>query len=191
MDAVNGFKKIKKGFSGMGAIQSSASQSPDVWVLSLLMPGMSGLTAAKKIKRRNSEAKIVIMADYINHFFAHQFFALHCPYIVSKQSPASELIETIKRCHTVEPSMKDIFGIKMVSLFKSNDPFRALTDAELDVILSQLHFNMSLEDIAKLSGKGVKTLYNHRGSAFRKLGIHKLSELYALAIKAGFSFRYE
>lgn len=176
---------------GMEAIRCVERLHPDLLLLDLSMPKMSGLSVIKDLKSRYPETKILALTihdseDYILETF-HSGLDGYC----LKESSHSELllaIDTVLQGKTyLSPGISDKVLVGFLEERKTLKPvssWETVTQRERE-ILKMVGEGYKNRDIADYLCISVKTVEKHRSNIMRKLDVHTASGLTAVAIERG------
>jgi DNA-binding NarL/FixJ family response regulator len=82
--------------NGQEAIAAAEKLRPDVLVMDISMPGLSGLEAARLLKERTPEIKIILASQYAQSAFADEALRAGIQGYVLKEAAASELVVAIR-----------------------------------------------------------------------------------------------
>lgn len=91
-----GFEVVGSANDGVKAIELVRSLQPDIVVMDISMPQMSGLEAAKELKRLNEEIRIVIFSSYSDAEYVLPLKKAGISAYVLKENPLSDLIMALK-----------------------------------------------------------------------------------------------
>ncbi len=176
---------IAEADSGEQAYQQFGDHLPDVLVMDLSMPGMGGLEALRRIKRRYSDAKIIIFSMHENTTFAVQALTAGAMGYVVKSSDAQDLVQAVLDVSQGKNYLSPALAEK-VTLQSLNDdnPVDKLTAREFE-IFRLLAEGKVVDDISSLLNIGYKTVANYQTILKQKLGINSPVDLVRLAIKHG------
>ena len=176
---------IAEADSGEQAYQQFGDHLPDVLVMDLSMPGMGGLEALRRIKRRYSDAKIIIFSMHENTTFAVQALTAGAMGYVAKSSDAQDLVQAVLDVSQGKNYLSPALAEK-VTLQSLNDdnPVDKLTAREFE-IFRLLAEGKVVDDISSLLNIGYKTVANYQTILKQKLGINSPVDLVRLAIKHG------
>jgi two-component system nitrate/nitrite response regulator NarL len=168
--------------NGQEAVDAVDVHKPDVFLLDLNMPGMSGLAAIELILEKRPETRILILSmhdtpEYISAALSHGAHG----YIL-KDVPTDEIkiaIDTVMAgnqyiCTGAEGSLKP----------KTSDGNEVLTNREQTILL-QLAQGASNKDVANTLEISVRTVETHRKNIKRKLGISSTAGLTRYALQHG------
>jgi DNA-binding NarL/FixJ family response regulator len=185
------FEIVAEAGDGLEAIRAVEKHQPDLLLLDLSMPRMSGISAIKDIKSRFPDTKILALTiheteDYILESF-HSGLDGYC----LKDANYSELLMAISRVLEgktyLSPGIADkvlVGFLEEKKAFKSSTSWDTVTQRERDVLklVGEGYKNKEIADYLCIS---VKTVEKHRSNIMRKLDIHTSSGLTAIAIEKG------
>jgi DNA-binding NarL/FixJ family response regulator len=165
------------------------SDDPDVILMDIGLPGMSGIEGIREVKKVRSDAVIVVLSVYEDD--ENIFEALcqgACGYLV-KNTPPARLIEAITEAHEGGSPMTSHIARKVVSLFQksykgADDADIRLTDREKE-ILTGLSDGDSYNSIAESLFISVDTVRYHIRNVYEKLQVHSQSAAVSKAIRKG------
>ena len=134
--------------SGEEAVRLAREHVPHVVLMDLVMPGMDGVEATRKVKDVSPRSQIIVLTSY--HQDEHIFPALQAGAIsyLLKDVKAGKLVEAIHRAAQGEATLHPRVAARVIQAFRGGDldqssPFTTLTERELDVIkliaLSLIH----------------------------------------------------
>ncbi len=183
-----GFELIGEGTNGREAVELAKSLKPDVIVLDLMMPEMSGLEAIGHIKADNPEARILIVTSFAedeNVFPAIKAGALG--YLL-KDSPPEMLLQAIQDVHRGESSLHPTIARKLIrelnqppELPPTKDP---LTKREME-ILKLVAQGMTNQEIADKLVVSEGTVRIHISNLLGKLHLANRTQAALYALKEG------
>ena len=125
--------------SGQGAVQHARELVPDVVLMDLVMPGMDGIEATRKVKDISPRTQIIILTSY--HQDEHIFPALQAGAIsyLLKDVKARELVEAIRRAAKGEATLHHRVAARVIKQFSTGESgqkksFTELTGREMEVL---------------------------------------------------------
>jgi DNA-binding NarL/FixJ family response regulator len=167
-------------------IENIKANRPDVVLMDIEMPGISGIEGVAMIKERFPEVKVIMetIFDDDNKIF-NSICAGAEGYILKNTLPA-QILEAIKELHQGGSPMSPSIANRVLKMVKGNTIHRTgdidLTDREKE-ILSCLVDGMSYKLIADNCTISIETVNAHIKNIYRKLQVHSKSEAVAKAIK--------
>lgn len=187
---------------GLRVVQVLAQHAPDILLLDLNMPGLSGLAALQRLQSAHSHTRIILLTASDNRDEFVQALKLGASGIVQKQSATDHLINGIRRVHAGELWMDARTTASVIQGFVSNSseaPAAApattsrekersrpmLSPRELEIVtLAAQGFKNG--DMAAKLGLSEQTVKNHMHNIFEKLGVTDRFELALMAVDQGF-----
>lgn len=165
--------------------------NPDIILMDIGLPGMSGIEGIKELKKKNPDLTILVLTVYDENELVFQaLVAGACGYLVKKTSP-SRLLDAIKEASEGGAPMTSHIARKVVSFFQKKEMFApaqqsqtVLTPREKEVLSGLIDGN-SYQAIADSLFISVETVRFHFRNIYKKLHVHSQSEAVAKALKEG------
>jgi two-component system, NarL family, response regulator NreC len=171
--------------NGRAAVESAAALAPDVVVLDLSMPGVSGLSAARALKASGAPGAVVALTRYDDAAYVHELLEAGAAAYVLKQSPSEELVRAIRIAagggHYLDPAIAPA-DVPRDPRRRSTTP-RA-TEREIEV-LRLIALGHSNKDIGTSLAISVKTVEVHKANGMRKLGLRGRIDVVRYAVMNG------
>jgi len=174
------------------AIPAIGQLLPDVILLDISMPGLSGIDAIGQIRKVHPRARIVMLTHHEGDTFVEQALKAGADGYLSKDSEPAELVLAIDSVHAgklyLSPRVAGVLvsrargGASPVQIGTSK--LQSLTPREREVF-QLLALGRSNKEVAKGLGMSLATAKKHRENLQRKLECHSAAELALLAIKEG------
>lgn len=165
------------------------ADNPDLILMDIGLPGMSGIDGIKKVKEIFPEILILMLSVYEDD--DNIFRALYsgaCGYLIKKTPPA-QLIEAIKEAYEGGSPMSSHIARKVVNYFKNNvkhsdQPESILSEREKE-ILTSLSKGNSYKMIADSIYISLDTVRYHIRNIYKKMHVHSQSAAVAKALRKG------
>jgi DNA-binding NarL/FixJ family response regulator len=165
---------------------------PDVVVLELWMPGMSGLAAIEEVKQRTPQSRVLVLSVHESEAYVRSAFQLGADGYVLKSAPSSELLEGIDAVMRGRRFISEALSEHIVNRYldQGNQPravqatLGALTRRERE-ILRMIAEGRRNREIAAALYVSVKTVEKHRSNLMNKLGLHNTAALTSFAVENG------
>lgn len=174
--------------TGEQAIQLTASLCPDVIVMDLGLPDMSGLEAIRAIRKDNSTSRIVVLSMHSRREFVVPAIEAGSDGYVPKSSTHTSLLQAIRVVLKGERYLHPIAATAVVESLTGQQSeaqkFELLSDREQEVLrLTAMGYSSrEVGDQLMISPKTVET---YRQRAMEKLGLAHRSDLIKFALRAG------
>jgi two-component system response regulator NreC len=171
---------------GIELIKQVLKLLPDVVVMDISMPRMSGLVAIDKLLAQRPQSRILVLSMHDELEYVEAMRDAGAIGYVLKETSSEELIAAIKQV----AAGKRVFPMpkkeqnSFLAQTKYINPITALTRREREVFFLVTAGKTS-KKIAELLDMSLKTAENHRGSIYKKLQVNSSAELIRLAGKAG------
>jgi DNA-binding NarL/FixJ family response regulator len=165
-----GWKVCGEAADGREAVGMALLLKPDVVVLDLDMPMLSGLEAARQIRGNKVASTIVIFTMHKNEYLEQAALEAGADAVVTKADGGNQLLDTIDQA-SHHPTTSPVAR-------KAN----ALTTRQVE-ILRLLAAGKSNRDISTALGISPKTVETHRAAIMRKLDINSITQLVRYAIR--------
>ena len=155
---------------------------PDVTVLDLSMPGVSGLGLLQKILMRDPQAKVLICSMYDSPLIKHKAREAGAKAFVSKNVAPETLLLSIRAVYLGEAAEEPASNLPEVSAeFQEElDRIASLTLRELE-LFRLLALGKTISYCAKAMNLNEKTVYNRQTKIREKLQVDTLAGLVHLA----------
>jgi two-component system, NarL family, response regulator LiaR len=175
--------------SGTEAIRLAAEQAPDVVLMDLVMPGMDGVEATRRLKQASPRSQVIVLTSY--HQDEHIFPAIRAgalSYLLKDVGPA-ELAEAVRKAAHGEAVLHPQVAARVVQELQgaSRDalnPFTDLSDRELEV-LKLIAAGASNEQIAEKLVISEKTVKSHVSNILSKLHVADRTQAAVYAWREG------
>lgn len=159
---------------------------PDVCVLDINLPTVSGFELARRILGQDATARIIMFSMNDDPVFAARAIDVGAKGYVAKTGDPQDLVEAIREVGNggtyLPPAMARSIAFAKPALAQS--PLAKLTSREME-ILRLLSLGKSLSEIAWLIQSSYKTVANTSSIMRHKLGVRTSAELVRLAIENG------
>jgi len=175
--------------TGEEALSLVAQHLPDVVLMDLLMPGMGGIEATRKVRKISPSTQVIILTSY--HEDEHIFPAIRAGALsyVLKDIDPDDLAEVIRRAHQNEAVLHPRIAARLVKEMQGSrnvtpNPYADLTDREMDV-LREIASGKSNREIAETLYIGEKTVKTHITNILSKLHLADRTQAAVFAWQEG------
>jgi DNA-binding NarL/FixJ family response regulator len=178
---------VAEATDGVDALESAQAERPDVAVLDVSMPRMTGLQAAREIRAHAPDTRVLLLSMHDDaRYYVEGLDAGAVGYVL-KRAADTDLIDALR---TVAGGRRFLSGEAQRDLMQewleggSPDPADPLTPRELEVVklIAEAHTNRQIAETLRVSEK---TVESHRANVLAKLGMRDRVELARYAIRRG------
>ncbi len=173
---------------GAEAIRLTQALRPDVVVMDIGMPGVSGIDATARIKRDLPGAKVLILSMHDDRGYLRQVLRAGASGYVLKKAADTELLAAIRAAARGEVFLDPALAKALVEEVMEPTPTAggspALSDREQDVLrlIAHGHTNQQVAERLCISVKSVET---YKARLMEKLGLKGRAELVRYALQHG------
>src|SRR5262249_21701889 len=161
---------------------------PDLVLMDIDMPRMSGLTAADTLRKENPRIKVLILSMYGDSDYVMRILQSGARGFILKQAPTDQLIKAIETINSGEtffsPDVARVAINQFVRGGGEGPQASQVSNREREVLIA-IAEGLSNKEIACRLGVGVRTVETHRERIMRKLNIHSVAGLTKFAISKG------
>jgi DNA-binding NarL/FixJ family response regulator len=171
---------------GPSALKAIEERRPDLAVLDIRMPGMTGLQVVREMHRRNLTTDVICLTMYDDEETFNEAMDLGVMGYVSKESAVDDVvaaIETVARGrHYISPSLMDLMVGRRNRRSTGDLPLDTLSPMERKV-LKRIAESRTSKEIAEELFISQRTVENHRAHISAKLGVHGAYSLLKFALE--------
>jgi DNA-binding NarL/FixJ family response regulator len=167
--------------SGAAAIEAYRVHSPDITLMDLRLPDMTGIDALRAIRAASPGARVVMLTTFEGDADIHQSLrAGACGYLL-KSTPPAELIETIRLVHAGKKRIPSNVAAHLAEHLSDDE----LTPRETEVLrlVAEGHHNREIAERLFVSDETVKA---HLKNIMGKLGASDRTQAVTIALRRGF-----
>jgi len=171
---------------GLDALQLTQAQHPDVAVLDVSMPRMTGLQAAREIRAHSPDTRVLLLSMHDDERYFFEGLEAGAAGYVLKRAADTDLIEALRTIAAGRTFLSDEAQLTLMREWEEGraEPEDPLTPRELEVVklIAEAYTNRQIADTLQLSEK---TIESHRANLLAKLGMRDRVELVRYAIRRG------
>ena len=170
---------------GVDALEKVMQHRPDVAVLDVSMPRMTGLQATHEIKQQAPNTQVLILSMHDDERYLFEALRAGAAGYVLKRAADQDLVDAVRAAGRGEPFLTASAQQTLIRDFlERGDQPAELTPREQEVVklIAEAHTNKEIAEILHLSEK---TVESHRGRVLQKLGMRDRVELVRYAIRQG------
>jgi len=187
LEAEEGFAVEDEAGDAEGAIRLARLHKPDVVLLDVVMPGMSGIDAAGEILEASPHTRILVLSMQDDPSYVRQAFTAGASGYLLKEAADDDLVHAVREVAGGGRYVHPTLGARLAAA-EAEAQARAeadpLSDREREV-LRLLALGHTNQEIAKLLFISVRTAETHRAHVMQKLRLSTRAELVRHAISQG------
>jgi DNA-binding NarL/FixJ family response regulator len=181
------FETVGEAGTAEEAIRSARELQPDVVVMDVVMPGVSGLEATPDVLRAAPDAKVLVLSMQDDPHYVREAFGAGASGYVLKEAADREVVDAVREVSAGGRYVHPALGARLAAaeaeaIAKADaDP---LSDRERE-ILRLLALGHTNQEIAKMLFISVRTAETHRAHIMQKLRLSTRAELVRYALAEG------
>ena len=182
-----GMHVVAEAADGVEAVEAAIQARPDVAILDVAMPRMTGLQAAREIKRQCPQTSVLLLSMYDDERYLFEALKAGASGYVLKRAADTDLVDAVRavvRGHSFISPHAEGTLLKRFLDDPEGEPTEKLTPREREVVklIAEAYTN---KEIAAILNLAEKTVESHRANVLAKLGMRDRVELVRYAIRRG------
>lgn len=171
---------VSQAAGGNEAIQKFREFRPDVTLMDLRLPDLSGLDAMIAIRSEFPEARVIMLTTFEGDVEVQRALEAGARGYLLKNMPPSELVQAIRQVHAGKKRIPSELAAQLAEHMSDDN----LTPREVEV-LSQISGGNRNRDIAEILGISEETVKVHIKHIMDKLGAKDRTQSIAIAVRRG------
>jgi DNA-binding NarL/FixJ family response regulator len=190
LEAEDDIVVVAEAADGSQAVDLVGEHEPDVAVLDIQMPGLSGIEATRRIKAEWPGVRVLILTAYDDDPYIFALLQAGASGYILKTAGSRDLAEAVRAVHRGEPALDPAVAHKVVQQLTSGRPpgaqaaVEALTERELEVLRLAAK-GMTNKGIAQALDISDRTVQGHLANVYGKLNASSRTEAVTEALKLG------
>jgi DNA-binding NarL/FixJ family response regulator len=180
ISGITGMRVVAEAEDGKQAIELFAKHLPDVTLMDLRLPGMSGVAAIGRIRSQFPQARIIVLTTYDGDEDIHRALDAGARGYLLKGMSSDELMDAIRAVH----SGKSRIPAEVAERLADGMARPSLTVREMDV-LDEIVSGKSNKEIAQELAISEATVKTHINSILSKLGVSDRTQAVTTALQRG------
>jgi len=180
---------VAEAADGLEAVEKALATRPEVAILDLSMPRLSGLEAVRRIHAELPQTRLLVLSVHEEEEYILPIVRAGASGYLIKDSAVDELLAAVRALHAGHgyfgPQAAQVLAEQYRHPERTADaPYGALSPREREVFHLVVD-GRTTKEVARLLGISVKTADNHRYRLMEKLGVHNTAELVRYAARRG------
>jgi DNA-binding NarL/FixJ family response regulator len=180
LNVVEGMEVVGEAADGVEAIAQFRKHQPDITLIDLRLPRMSGVDAIQRIRMESPQARLIVLTTYDGDEDIYRALKAGAKAYLLKGMTTDELITAIRAVHAGKSHIPPAIAEKLAERMGVEE----LTPREMDV-LEQIVAGKSNKEIADELGVSEATVKTHINSLLGKLGVTDRTQAATAAIRRG------
>jgi DNA-binding NarL/FixJ family response regulator len=189
LESIEGVEVVAESGDGRDALEQIGKHRPDVALLDIAMPGLSGLEVAKRIEQASPKTKTIILSMHADATHVREALRSGVSGYLLKGAAVAELPLALKAVMRGDSYLTPKVSQQVVDGFlRDTDddpgPLAGLTTRQRE-ILQLIAEGRAMKEIAGILDISIKTVETHRLRLMERLDIHDVPGLVRFAIRSG------
>jgi DNA-binding NarL/FixJ family response regulator len=178
---------VAEAADGIQAVEQALASRPDLCILDVAMPKMTGLQAAREIRAHMPSVRVLMLSMHDDDRYLFEALKAGASGYVLKGEADQDLVAAIRSVGRGDAFLTNLAERSIIRGWMEDGhsgPRTALTPREEEVVklIAEAHTNAQIAELLHLSEK---TVESHRANVLRKLGMRDRVQLVRYAIRRG------
>jgi len=176
---------------GLQTVKKVKSLRPNVALVDIAMPKLSGLEAVGLIKEAVPDTQVVLLSMHEKDAYVDRALASGAKGYVLKASPTSDVLEAIRAVYNNKYFLSSKVNAQIIDTYLRNrkdnsevSGYNLLSEREQQVFRLLVE-GRETSDTADILCISLKTVKKHRANIMKKLNVHNMVEMVKYAVKIG------
>ena len=186
-----GLTVVAEAADGLEAVRLCEEQHPDVVILDIAMPKLTGIEVAARAQKMDRPPGVIILSVHGDETYIMRALAAGARAYLLKSATDEDLIPAVRAVAAGKPFFSPAVAEVLVEDYVRTlhqrgltDSYHLLTDREKEV-LQLLAEGRSNKDVASLLDLSLSTVETHRANLMQKLNLHNTAEIVLYAVRKG------
>ena len=191
LDSQEGIEIVGEAKDGAEAVAKTRELAPDVVLMDVAMPGLSGLEATREIRQTNPDTRVLMLTMHDDEEYFFQAVSLGASGYILKEATPEEVVSAIRIVSRGGVAFHPSLGRKLLDDYlhrvqagEESESYSLLTERERE-ILGLTAEGSSAREIGEKLALSPRTVERHRANLMEKLDLHNRSEVVQYAIRKG------
>lgn len=190
LEAEQDIQVVAEAGDGLSAVREAERTRPDVAIVDVAMPEISGIEATRRIKELLPNAAVLALTAYDDDQYVLALLDAGAAGFMLKDARGQELVEAVRAVHRGEAVLQPRVAARALRRAVARTTATPvptpppLSDREMDV-LREAARGLPNKDIARRLNLSVRTVHTHLSNIFTKLSVGSRTEAVLLALRRG------
>ena len=180
-----GIQVVGEAEDGLSAAELSARVKPDVLVLDIRMPGLSGVEVTRQIRASTASTAILILSAYDDDHYVRALLEAGALGYLLKTVRASDLVEAVRRVAAGEMVLDPAIARKLPRLLNKPQAMEGQFSGKEMEVLRLVCRGLKNKEIAVQLAMSIRTVEGHLEAIYNKLGLRSRTEVALFATSQG------
>ena len=190
LEEAGDIKVVAEAGDGAEAVRLVEAHQPDVAVLDIRMPGVTGVEATRRIKEHFPRVRVLVLTAYDDDPYVFALLQAGADGYVLKTASGDELVHAVRTVHGGRTALSPEIAAKVVRQAMAGSPEGAadqvepLTEREIEVLRLAAR-GLTNRAIGHELGISHRTVQGHLANIYGKLGVNSRTEAVTEALRRG------
>lgn len=190
LEEANDIEVVAEAGDGAEALRLVESHQPDVAVLDIRMPGVTGVEATRRIKERFPQVRVLVLTAYDDDPYVFALLQAGADGYLLKTASGAELVQAVRVVYKGDSALSPEVAKKVVRQLArggpegASDQVEPLTSRELEVLRLAAR-GLTNQAIGLALGISHRTVQGHLANVYGKLGVSSRTEAVTEALRRG------
>lgn len=174
LDKAGGIEVVGQAGSAEEALAMIRADPPDVVLMDINLPGMSGLQATERLAATHPQVRVIVLTVFDQLPYPQRLLEAGAVGYLTKEAPATELVEAVRKVsrgeHFLSPEIASRMALNKFRSGGKSSPLELLTRRELEVAV-RLARGDTNKAIARALHVSEKTISTHKTNILGKLEV--------------------
>jgi DNA-binding NarL/FixJ family response regulator len=183
------FEIIGEASNGREAVQLADSLNPNIVIIDIVMPELSGIEATAQIVKRNPTVCVIVLSMHSDETYLLRALNAGAKGYLLKDAAEVDLVRAVHSVSRGKPFFSPEITqalledyVRFLQQRNLQDSYELLTDREKEVLQLLAH-GKSNKEVATALDLSTTTIESHRNSLMKKLNLHNTAEIVLYAVR--------
>lgn len=191
LDAQRDVTVVGEARDGEEALRLTETLAPDIVLMDVAMPGLSGIEATRKITQAHPDVRVLMLTMHNDEEYFFQAVNAGASGYALKETTPEDLLSSLQVVAHGGIAFHPGFGQKLIADYlrrihagQEPEAYSSLTEREKEILRLTAEGN-SAREIGEMLVLSSKTVERHRANLMRKLDLHNRSQVVQYAVRKG------